>query len=210
MASLAQLTELIIRRLSGGDPSSDSQLDKREIEMHILQAANAAIKIEYFTNIRADDVHGTSGQNIYTYVLDVKKDAVRGEEYIDLSVPYVSLPHDKGIYEIEPLNGKCKTFIPTKNGETAVYRGLPAGNLEGQTGFYPERAKVFFTKPIICQGTSKVRVRQVVAYGSDVIFDPGIEESIVKSVLEIMIPQLPQDRIANNVDDNGNIASNNR
>lgn len=210
MASLAQLRELIIRRLSGGDPSSDSQLDEREIDMHILQAANAAIKIEYYTNIRAEDVHGVSAQYLYVSVLDVKKDTIRKEEYVDLAVPYIALPNEKGIHEIEPLNGKCKTFIPTKNGSESLFRGTPAGYLEGQTGFYPERNKVFFTKPIICQGTSKVRVKQIVSAGDDTVFDPGMEESIVKAVLAVMLPQLPQDKIVNNVDENGEIAGNNR
>ncbi len=201
MASLAKIRDLIIRRLSGGDPSSDSQLDPREIDLHILQAANAAIKIEYFNNIRAEDNHAVSGQYIYTYTASVLKDTIRGEEYIELTSPYVALPNEKGLFEIQPLNGKCKTFIPVRNGSNAMYHGTPAGNLEGRTGFYPERNKVFFTKAIICQGTSKVRVKQIVAIGEDVVFDPGMEESIVKAVLEIMIPKLPQDRIANSVDE---------
>lgn len=201
MASLAKIRDLIIRRLSGGDPSSDSQLDHREIDLHILQVANAAIKIEYFNNIRAEDNHGVSAQYIYTYIVDVKKDTSRSEEYIELASPYVVLPNEKGLFEIQPLNGKCKTFIPVKNGSIAMYEGTPAGNLEGRTGFYPERSKAFFTKPIICQGTSKVRVRQIVAIGDDVVFDPAMENSIVKGVLEIMIPNLPQDKIVNNVDE---------
>jgi hypothetical protein len=207
MATLAQLRELIIRRLSGGDPSSDTQLDDREIDMHILQAANAAIKIEYYTNIKAEDVHGVSYQYIYTSVLDVQKDQIRGEEYIILPVPYVALPNDKGIHQIDPMNGKCKTFIPVKNGSIAMYRGTAAGNLEGNTGFYPERNKVYFTKPIICQGTSKVRVKQIVAHGDDTVFDPSIEETIVRSVLEMMMPRLPQDRVANNRDETTMITS---
>lgn len=210
MASLAQIRDQIIRRLSGGDPSSDSQFDEREIELYILQVANSAVKIEYFTNIKAEDQHGVSGQYIYTFTADVKKDTSRGEEYIEITTPYVSLPNDKGLLEVDPLNGKCKNFIPVKAGFNSLFKGTPAGNLEGQVGFYPERNKVFFSKPIICLGTSKVRVKLIVMAGADTVFDPGQENSIIQGVLEILLPQLPQDRIANNVDDNGNIAGNNR
>lgn len=201
MATLAVLRDQIIRRLSGGDPSSDSQLDEREIELHILQALNAAIKIEYYNNIRAEDIHGVSGQFIYTFTADVKKDALRGEQYIEMVTPHVALPNDKGIHEITPVNGKCKTFIPVRNGSVSLYRGLPAGNLEMGTGFYPERGKVFFTKDIMCQGVSKVRVKIIAAYGSDLVIDPAMEESVIKAVMGIMTPALPQDKIVDNVDD---------
>jgi hypothetical protein len=208
MANIPQLRELIIRRLSGGDPSSDSQLDPREIDKYIIQAMNAAIKIEYYTNIKVDGSHGISNQYLVSYVLDVLTDAIRKEEYVVLTQPFISLPNDKGINEVEPLNGRCKTFIPTKGGSFALYRGTPAGNLEGQTGFYVEGQKLFFLKAIKCQGTSKVRVTQVGAVDEDSIIDPALEDSIIRSVLEIMIPRMPQDRIANNVDENGFTASN--
>ena len=90
MASLAVLRDQIIRRLVGGDQISDSQIDPREIELLIFQVLNAAIKIEYFTNIRAEDVHGVSGQYIAVYVRDVLKDLIRKEEYITLPQPMKS------------------------------------------------------------------------------------------------------------------------
>ncbi len=201
MATLAVLRDQIIRRLSGGDQSSDSQIDNREIERLIFQVLNAAIKIEYFTNIRAEDVHGVSGQFYYILTCDVVKDNIRKENYIILDQPFITLPNDKGLDQITPLNGKCKSFIPVKPGFNALYHGLEAGNLEMRAGFYPERNKVFFTKDIISQGTSKVMVRLVVAAGSDVVIDPAIEESVIKAVMDIMIPKLPQDKIVNNVDD---------
>jgi len=200
MASLAVLRDQIIRRLVGGDQISDSQIDPREIELLILQVLNAAIKIEYFTNIRAEDVHGVSGQYIATYICDVKKDLVRREDYITLTQPFVALPNDKGLDQITPMNGKCRFFIPVKVGFSSLYNGLPAGNLELKTGFYPERNKVFFTKDIMSQGTSKVMVKLIVAAGSDVVIPPDMEETIVKEVMSIMIPKMPQDKIVDNVD----------
>lgn len=201
MASLQVLRDQIIRRLVGGDQISDSQLDPREIELLILQVLNTAIKIEYFTNIKADDVHGVTGQYLAIYVLDVKKDPIRKEDYIILPQPFVSLPNDKGLDQITPMNGKCKFFIPVKIGFSSLYNGLAAGNLEMRTGFYPERNKVFFTKDIIAQGTSKVMVKIIAAVGDDVVIDPAMEESIIRSVMEIMIPKMPQDKIVNNVDE---------
>lgn len=201
MASLQVLRDQIIRRLVGGDQISDSQLDPREVELLILQVLNTAIKIEYFTNIKADDVHGVTGQYLAIYVLDVKKDSIRKEDYIILPQPFVSLPNDKGLDQITPMNGKCKFFIPVKVGFNSLYNGLAAGNLETRTGFYPERNKVFFTKDIIAQGTSKVMVKIIAAVGDDVVIDPAMEESIIQSVIEIMLPKLPQDKIVNNVDE---------
>lgn len=202
MSTLAKIRDQIIRRASGGDPSSDTQLDEREVDLYILQILNTAIKIEYFNNIRAEDVHSVSGQFIATYNVDVKKDTVRGEEYIELTQPYISLPSDKGLLEISAVNGKCKTFIPTRNGFVSLYKGLPAGNLEGSTGYYPERSRVYFTKPIICQGVSKVRVKLIVAAQIDgnLPIDPAMEASVVKEVLAMLVPNLPQDKIVDNTD----------
>lgn len=201
MATLAILRDQIIRRLSGGDQISDSQIDPREIELLILQVLNAAIKIEYFTNIRAEDIHGVSGQYIAVYVLDVARDNIRKEDYITLPQPFVSLPRDKGLDQITPMNGKCKFFIPVDVGFHSLYNGLAAGNLELRTGFYPERNKVFFTKSIIAQGTSKVMVKLIAAVGSDVVIPPDMEESVIKAVMDLSLPKLPQDKIVNNVDD---------
>lgn len=201
MATLAQLRDQIIRRLSGGDQISDSSLDNREVELYILQVLNAAIKIEYFTNIRAEDNHGVSGQYVAVYVLSVQKDTVRQEQYIILPQPFISLPNDKGLDQITPINGKCKFFIPVKIGFSSLYHGLEAGNLELKTGFYPERNKVFFTKDVLAQGTSKVMVKIIAAVGADVVIDPGMEESVIKEVIGLLVPKLPQDKIVDNVDD---------
>lgn len=201
MATLAQLRDQIIRRLSGGDQISDSSLDNREVELYILQTLNAAIKIEYFNNIRAEDVHGVSGQYIFTFTANVQKDTLRGEQYIEIISPYISLPNDKGLFEITPVNGKCKTFIPVRNGAMSMYRGLHAGNLETGTGYYPERNKVYFTRDIMAQGVSKIRIKLIVAVGDDVVIDPGMEDSIIKAVIEMLAPGLPQDKTVNNVDD---------
>ena len=208
MASLAVLRDQIIRRLVGGDQISDSQIDPREIELLIFQVLNAAIKIEYFTNIRAEDVHGVSGQYIAVYVRDVLKDLIRKEEYITLPQPFVALPGDKGLDQITPMNGKCKFFIPVKVGFSSLFNGLAAGNLELRTGFYPERNKVFFTKSIIAQGTSKVMCKLIVAAGDDVVIDPAQEESIIRAVMEIMIPKMPQDKVVDNVDNPVNSPTN--
>lgn len=200
MATLAQIREQIIRRVSGGNQSADSQIDPREIDLLITQELNAAIKIEYFTNIKAEDVHGVSGQYLASYTLDVKKDTIRGEQYVELTQPFVTLPHDKGIQDVTPLNGKCKTFIPVNVGSRSIYQDLPAGNLETKAGFYVERNRIYFTTDIMCRGTSKVRVREVVAAGSDMVIDPAIESALIRSVIAIIFPQMSQDKVADNVD----------
>lgn len=204
MSSVAIIRDQIIRRLSGGDPQSDTRLKKPEVELYILQVLNAAIKIEYFTNIKAEDVHGVSGQYVATYVLDVFKDTIRKEDYIELPQPFISLPNDKGLNQITPLNGKCRHFIPVKVGFNALYGDLAAGNLEKHTGFYPERNKVFFTKDIKSQGTTKVMVKIIAAVGLDTVIDPGMEQTIVEQVIGLLTPRLQQDKVVDNVDTSTN------
>jgi hypothetical protein len=198
MATLREITQEIIRHYSGGDQSKDSTLDFREVRLMVLQILNAAIKVEYFDNIRTEGFHGTSAQYITSYVVSVQKDSLRKEAYINVPWPYIALPWGKGIHEISPMNDRCTFYIPVQNGFNSLFKGLPAGNLEMYTGFYGEGNKVFFTKDITGQGVQKVLVKLIHAVDDNTPIDPATEETLFVKVSTLLKARGDQDKINDN------------
>lgn len=200
MATIAQLTQQVIRILSAQDQSKDSQLDKREVKLLIIQELNYAIKMEYYANSSGMD-KGVSGQYIATFVQSVARDTVRGETYITVPTPYVAIGGtDKGIKEVSPMNDNQQSYVPTANGAKNIYRGLPAGNLEQRVGFYPERDKIYFSQDIMKKGVSKVRLKLIVASGDDMVIDPAIESTIRDKAVAVFSKRGEQDRLNDQVD----------
>jgi hypothetical protein len=200
MAVLRIIAQQVIRRVSGGDQSRDSKLDLREVTRYMLQILNEQIKIDYLTNIKIEDDHGVSGQYMFVATATILKDNTRDEFYITLPTAYSALPHEKGLHEISPTNGKCATFIPCRNGSRALFKGLPAGNLEGNIGYYPERDKVWFVTNPKKKGVDKVMIKLIVGVNDDVVIDPGTEKMLVDKAVEFFSNRPPQDRINDNVD----------
>lgn len=198
MATLAQITQEIIRQYSGGEQSKDSTLDPREVSLMVLQSLNELVRNEYFENISTEGFHGVSGEYITSYSVSVQKDTVRREAFIIIPSPYIALPWGKGVHEISPINDRCNSYIPVINGFNSLFQGLPAGNLEKRTGFYPEKNKIFFTKDITGQGVQKVLLKLVVAVGDDVVIDPASELSVVTKVLTLLKSRGEQDKINDN------------
>ncbi len=200
MATLAELTQQVIRIVSGGNQSKDSQLDKREVKLFLVQELNYAIKMEYYSNSSSMD-KGVSGQYIATFVQTVLRDNVRSETYIEVPVPYIAIGGtDKGIKEVSPMNDKEQSYVPTPNGAKNIFRGLPAGNLEQRVGFYPERSKIYFSVDIMKKGVSKVRLKLIVAAGDDMVIDPAIETTIRDKAVAAFSKEGKQDRLNDQVD----------
>jgi hypothetical protein len=200
MPVLRTTAQQVIRRLSGGDQSQDSQLDPREVMRYLLQILNEKIPIDYFTNIKIEDDHAVSAQYIFVATANILKNEIRNEYYINVPTPYIALPHDKGIHEIGPTNDSCMTFSPCRNGSKALFKGLPAGNLEMNIGYYPERDKIYFVSNPKKKGVTKVMIKLIVAAGDDLVIDPGTEKMLVDEAVKFFGGKVPQDKVNDNVD----------
>lgn len=203
MTSLRQISEQIIRILSGGDRNlDDSKWDIREIELFVTQAINYFIKQNLFQNI-SQGQNGIDGQYVITFKnIDVLYDEDLALAYAVLPATYISLPYDRGIVQVSLMKDQFNVFIPIRNGAVAVFKNSPAGRLESRIGFYPEQQNIYFTKDI-SKDTDKILVKLIIAdaqavNNNQLFIPPDIELPIIEKVLQLLSNQYPQDKLNNN------------
>lgn len=203
----AILAQQVIRKLSGGDQSKDSQVDRREVIKIITQIISYKAKIDFFENYKFGE-QGIDGQYIATYKnLSPTLDTDRSEYYVTLPGNYVALPNGRGIRQVSPMKNPRKAYIIRTAGNQVIYNNIPAGNLEKNIGVYPEGGKLYFTGDVIKEGFksgAKVLVKMVSA-GPDSIgesdplpMDAAAEKSVVDEAFAWFTDKLPQDKINNN------------
>lgn len=198
----AILAQQVIRRVSGGDQSSDSSLDRREVIKMLVEVLNRKVKENFFESYKFGDP-GIDGQYIGRFGnIAVTKDPDTNEYYSTLPSSYVALPNGRGIIQISSMKNQRDVFVINKSGGKGIFSNLPAGNLEGRIGVYPESNKLWYDKDMSKSGN--VLVKLVVA-GPDSIgendplpIDTSAAESVVKEVIMFFQEQAPQDKINNN------------
>jgi hypothetical protein len=203
----AILAQQVIRRISGGDQPADSQLDQREVIKLVVQAMGEKIKENFFENYKLGDP-GYDGMYIATYKeQNVLYDSGRGEYYSVIPSNYVALPNGRGILQVSPMRSPRKAFKIRKAGNVAIYDNLPAGNLQGNLGVYPEGLKLFYTGEVKKAGIigNKTVIIKIVSGGPDAIgdndplpIDQAAELAVVERALQFLQAQVPQDKLNNN------------
>jgi len=133
---------------------------------------------------------------IVTYSVNVQ--GTNPNKYIDLPEFYISLPFNKGLHAIAPVQDPTNHFIPRHN--PSVSRNLPCADLDpGQYSFWTKGLKVYFDGDQVDFG--KVLVDLVVASPDSIGVDsslpifPEHQIEIIQKVRE-MIKGMPlQDKI---------------
>ena len=206
MTTKRRLAEQILRRLSGGDASDDSQYDIREIMLFVGQALGFLVKANYLENLRYGDT-SIGSQYISTFPgVPVQFNKTTGKAFIDLPCTYLDLPDGRGIFHISPLRQQDNAFVPVRNGSETLFSHSAAGNLEGRIGFWAEGNRVYFNKDISREGCNEVLLKLAVvspeSIGAD---DPypissDMEIVVIGKVLEIMGIRVENDDANDNND----------
>lgn len=199
----AILAQQIIRRLSGGEKRSDSELDRREVMRLVAQAINEKIKENFFENYKLGEP-GVEGQYIATYKnVAVLKDTDTNEFYSILPSNYAALPKGRGIRQVSPMKNQRVPFIIRENGNQGIYNTLPAGKLEGRIGVYPEGLRLNYTSDMDKAGVKKVLIKIAVgapdslAEGDPLPIDSSAEFAVIERVLGWLKDPAPIDKINN-------------
>lgn len=199
MATLAQIAQQVIFKLSGGDAQRDTQFDMRMVQLFVVQELNYSIKVEYWNNIKMDGEHGISGQYIVPFSCPVLWNASKNAAYIVVPTPYITLgASDRGIQEIRPPDENAEAFIPLANGMHSLLKGTRLAALENHIGYYPELGNVYFTKDPRAKGIVNVTIKEIVGFPPNLIVDPGTEADIVEKVYQKLLARQPQDKLNNN------------
>ena len=133
------IADLIISIKSGGQVSSDSKFDDREIFVLTELVVNTLIANQF----------QESKEVLGGYIIPFKDvivlfDEDRNEFYSNLPARAAILPDDLGILQVSPMQDQQLIFIKRKHGALAVFRNLEAGNLLGRTSYYVEGEKIFY------------------------------------------------------------------
>jgi hypothetical protein len=195
------LAEQIQRRISGGDVSDDSEFDPREIILFIEQALAVLVKDSFITMLRVDETV-VGAQYISSFMnVEVVESPCLKLSYSIVPRGYIDLHSDRGIHQISLMEDQENSFVPVRNGSTALYSKSSAGRLEGRTSYYPEGARVYYNKNLNKDGIVKVLIKLIVPSPSDLGNDDpypigtDMELPVILKVLELMGIAPPTDDV---------------
>ena len=161
--TLATLSQQIIRVISGGDQSKDSQLDVREVALYVGQTIEELIKddmlSDYKSGIKIGDPHIPSNYIATFRNLPVVGDEETHQWYVDIPSSYLSLPNNMGIYQVSGMKNIRKPYIISDSGSIGIYDGLPASYLEGRVECYVEGLKLYFNCNARKKGITEVMLK---------------------------------------------------
>lgn len=195
MITLRKIAREIIELESGGGQSVDSNLSEAYVIQYVRQASNLVLAPKIYEKLSQDDRSGLH-MMIVTYSVNVQ--GTNPNKYIDLPEFYISLPFNKGLHAIAPVQDPTNHFIPRHN--PSVSRNLPCADLDpGQYSFWTKGLKVYFDGDQVDFG--KVLVDLVVASPDSIGVDsslpifPEHQIEIIQKARE-MIKGMPlQDKI---------------
>lgn len=201
----AVLAQQVIRRVSGGDQSVDSSLDRREVMKFLTELLNRKVKEDYFENYKLGEP-GVDGQYIGRFPNNaVVKDNSTQEYYTVLPSCYVALPKSRGIRQVSSMTNQKDVYIIRENGNKGIFAKLQAGKLQGgRIGCYAEGNRLWFDEDMGKKNVTQVLIKLVVA-GPDTIgeddplpIDAAVAADIVKEVFLFFSQMVPQDKVNNN------------
>jgi len=203
MVTLRQLALEIIELESGGPRNDDSNLSLPYVIQYVRQMSNTVLKPRVYENMAQDD-RSVLALMVASYSVTVK--GTGSNKYIDLPEFYMSLPFNKGLAAVAPIDDPTNFFIPRLN--PAVSRNLPCADLDpDQFSYYAKGMKVFFDNDGFEFG--KVLVDLVVASPDSIGIDdalplfPEHQIEIVQKVREMLKTMPLQDRLLDGSPDRG-------
>ncbi len=111
MNTKRKIAHEVIRFLSGGDQSNNSQIDERDVMIKIRHVINTRVKNNFFENYKMEGTTGVDGQYIFACAnVPVTLDTARDEYYSVLPSIYVSLPKGRGIRQVSSMKGYTTHF----------------------------------------------------------------------------------------------------
>ncbi len=193
--TLRKIAREIIELESGGARSIDSNLSEAYVIQYVRQASNTVLAPRIYEKLSQDD---RSGLHLMIASYEVVVEGTMPNKYIDLPDFYISLPFNKGLHAIAPVEDPTNVFIFRLN--PSVSRNLPCADLDpGQYSFWVKGNRAYFDGNEVDFG--KVLVDLIVASPDNIGVDdalpifPEHQIEIIRIVRE-MIKGMPlQDRI---------------
>ena len=203
MITLNKIASQIIRKLSGGDRSKDSPIERRDVVLRIRQVMAELLKLELYEYRNAGD-RLPPGLYIATYSdLTITKDTDTEEKYVTLPEHFMSLPYNKGIYRVA-FSGSEVSMIRRNN--PYVSNVLPSASLEGHQGYYVEGFRLYLDNPEEINETKKKVTAKLLVPAPDSIGKddslpilPEHQAEIIRRVVNDMFSVAIEDKLNDEV-----------
>lgn len=201
-----QLAEQVIRILNGGTPSSDNELDIREVSLYVSQAFASTLRIRYFQN-KAEGDDAINGSYIYTFKdIPITEDNDLDLHYSVLPASTIDLPGDLGIYYVGYMQDQNNPFIRVPNGFMGISNGLKSSRLNDRVGYFVEGNSIFYVNYKSSSQPCKVLLKLLVAYGDidecDEISMPlDIQDEVISKAIQLfrLEKEIPKDISNDNI-----------
>ncbi len=213
MATRKQIAERILRVLQGGAVSIDSDIDIREIMLHVDSERDSLIQdklIQSYKNIakvaiQGQTAHTVLGNYVSEATYSTSRDSTREQEYITLTHFPIDLPDGAGVLFIKDANDLSVSYGRLASGVESMYSSLPSFTASLKTYYTMIGNRIYFSDN---NPPSKVLMGLIAASSSlgdlDVYpLSPGDESVIIKSVVELydLMSAAKKDFINDNIDE---------
>ena len=213
MATRKQIAERILRVLQGGAVSIDSDIDIREIMLHVDSERDSLIQdklIQSYKNIakvaiQGQTAHTVLGNYVSEATYSTSRDSTREQEFITLTHFPIDLPDGAGVLFIKDANDLSVSYGRLASGLESMYSSLPSFTASLKTYYTMIGNRIYFSDN---NPPSKVLMGLIAASSSlgdlDVYpLSPGDESVIIKSVVELydLMSAAKKDFINDNIDE---------
>jgi hypothetical protein len=193
MITLRQIALEIIELESGGPRNDDSNLSLPYVVQYVRQFSNTVLAPRVFEKLAVDD-RSLLQLMIASYIVTVQ--GTGSTKYITLPEFYMSLPFNKGLAAVAPVDDPTNHFIPRNS--PAVSKDLPCADLDpGQFSYWTKGMNVYFDNDL---EFGKVLVDLVIASPDSIGLDdplpiyPEHQSQIIRMVRSELKSMPLQDR----------------
>jgi hypothetical protein len=164
------------------------------------QALAVVVKQDFF-NGKQDGVTEINGQYIFSFSdVAVTLDSARNKYYADLPAAYISLPHDYGVVSVSLMKSDDTPFVRMAAGQIGMITGTMAENLQGNTAYAIENARIYLPKTKVWDNTDALLVKIAVSLdGIDddttIFLPPDAQEALITMVMNKYNPQPPKEKL---------------
>lgn len=207
--TIKSLSERILRIINLGDVPQESRFTLRDVDYMVRDALGKHILGSWYAMRKELDGRDIADAFTSIITLSVQTDTrVPTNCFVDLLFDWVDLPDEGGIQAVRPaiqgLLPSMDAFIPTPARYLDIYKGLPAGALEGQIGWSLRGKRIYFStrngQNLMALGVSSVEVDVVttseVAIGQEkpLPIPPNIAFSVIAEVVTFFMPLTQQQK----------------
>ena len=212
MATRKQIAERILRILQGGDINVDSDIDIREIMLHVDSERDAIIQkriLESYKpankrSVAAPAPHDVIGNYISESIVSTSMDSNRDQRYFVIPQIPIDLPDGAGVLYVRDANDLNTTFSRVSAGTESLFIDLPSFSAARREYYVWVGNRIYFgdTNPPSRALIGLVAMSSSIGDTDMYPLSPGDEYAVIQSVIDLynLMNTVKQDFINDNID----------